>query len=155
MAEGLSQNTGQIIEIGAGTGAITRGILNAGVPPENLTMIELNPQFCARLTEKFPRSRVINCMAQDIRDHGIKKVAAVISSLPLLNIPLAAQKDILRTLFNVLHPNAPMVQFTYGPRSPISHELCHTLNLSVERRGKVLLNMPPATVYVYRQTKPH
>lgn len=155
MAEGLGRNTGQVIEIGAGTGAITRGILNAGVPPENLTMIELNSRFCERLTEKFPRSRVINCMAQDIQDYGVQEAAVVISSLPLLNIPLAAQKDILRTIFDVLHPNAPMVQFTYGPHSPISHELCNALNLKVERRGKVLLNMPPATVYVYRQTKTH
>lgn len=151
MAQGLGADTCPVVEIGPGTGAITRGILKTGVPPENLTLIELNPHFCERLNAQFPTVRILNCMAQDMHEQGVQDAAAVISSLPLLNIPQNTQKDILNTIFDVLRPNAPMVQFTYGPISPISHELCHALNLSVERRGKVLLNLPPATVYVYRR----
>ncbi|MEE9453888.1 MAG: rRNA adenine N-6-methyltransferase family protein [Paracoccaceae bacterium] len=151
MARDLGQNSENVVEIGAGTGAVSQGILNAGVAQHNLTMIELNPQFCTALAAKFPKTRVLNCMAQDMQAHGVVKASTVISSLPLLNIPGEIQKAILQTVFTILPADGKMVQFTYGPRAPISDELCQDLNLTVERRGKTWLNLPPATVYVYRQ----
>ncbi len=152
MARGLGPGSENVVEIGAGTGAVTRGILRAGVAPENLTAIELNPQFCTSLAVEFPKARILNCMAQDMQDHGITEASTVISSLPLLNIPIDIQSAILRTVFTILPSNAPMIQFTYGPRGPVSDALCKTHNLTVERRGKAWLNLPPATVYIYRQT---
>jgi len=50
---------GAVIELGAGTGSLTRGLLTAGCPPERLVAIELDAEFAALLRRRFPRVSVI------------------------------------------------------------------------------------------------
>ncbi len=49
MTEGVERTTGPVVEIGPGTGSFTRAILDRGVAPERLTLVELNPRFCEEL----------------------------------------------------------------------------------------------------------
>ncbi len=152
MARDLGPDSGPVIEIGPGTGSLTRAIIAAGVPQENLTLVELNEAFCHALGRRYPRARIIHGGAQEMGAHGIAGAESVISGLPLLNFPPALQHDILSAVLEVLRPGGKLIQFTYGPRPPVSPEVMHSLDLGWKMRGRVWANLPPATVYEFHRT---
>jgi phosphatidylethanolamine/phosphatidyl-N-methylethanolamine N-methyltransferase len=152
MAKGVNADGSHVIEIGSGTGRITRAILEAGVSPEHLSLFEMNPAFCQALRSRFPGVAVHNQMAQQMTALDLNDVSTVISGLPLLNMPLPVQDEIVSSVFNTLRKGGTLVQFTYGPRPPIIDTVREKLGLSHKIRGKIWANLPPATVYVFRQT---
>ena len=44
-----------------------------------------------------------------------------------------------------------VIQFTYGPASPVAKEVLAARDLNARRGNFAWWNMPPATVYVYAQ----
>lgn len=153
MAHEIDPTNGPVVEIGPGTGAITRHILAAGVAPSDLSLFEMNRAFCARLVQKFPDIHVHNRMAQEMGSLGINNLGAVVSGLPLLNMPVQVQQDIAESVFSALKPGAPMIQFTYGTKPPLAPEICARLGLEWSKSRRIWFNLPPATVYVFRQTR--
>ena len=144
----------RVVEFGPGTGVLTRAILAAGVRPADLTLFEFNPDFVSHLRAAFPGVTVHNAGAQTAADHVEKGVTAVISGLPLLSMPLEIREAIVRAAFDVLGAKGRYVQFTYGPRPPISAAQIAALGLGVEQTAHVLFNLPPARVHVFRRTGP-
>ena len=61
------------------------------------------------------------------------------------------QRDILASAFDCLREGGRFVQFTYGPRAPVSDRVVAELGLKVRKGEFVLRNVPPATVYVYEK----
>ena len=59
----------RVIELGAGTGAVTQAILNAGVFADDLTLIEQNEEFAALLRKRFPETTVLEANAVSFRRH--------------------------------------------------------------------------------------
>jgi len=151
MAAGLGPDSGPVVEIGPGTGSLTQGLLDAGVPETDLILIEMDREFCARLTARFPGARVVNAPAQAMPALGLPAITTVISGLPLLNFPPALQHQIVRAVFQGLAPNGRLVQFTYGRHPPVAPEVRDDLDLRWRRRGKVWANLPPATVYEFHR----
>ena len=147
MTRHLSAATGRVAELGAGTGTLTRAILARGVAPADLTLFELNPEFCAHLRAQFPGVTVLNQGAETLTTACAPGLGAVISGLPLLSMPDDLQTAILRGAFDRLRPDGRFVQFTYGPRPPIAESVRQTLGLSHDRGAKVWGNLPPARVY--------
>ena len=49
VAKGLGPDTGKVVEFGPGTGALTRGILAAGVAARDLTVFEMDADFVQRM----------------------------------------------------------------------------------------------------------
>ncbi len=84
-----------VLELGPGTGAVTEALIKRGLREDRLVAIERNPKLARLLREKFPRAQIIIGDAWQLdhllqsRREPIKSVGAVISSLPLLNFPLA------------------------------------------------------------------
>lgn len=152
MARGLDPEGGAVIELGAGTGNITRAILAAGIAPEAIHSIEMNPVFCDHLRARHPKVNVHEMSACDVADLGLRNVQAVISGLPLLSMPEAVQRAIVAGSFACLAPNEPYVQFTYGPMPPILSSLRRDLGLTWDQSGVVWKNLPPARVYRFRQS---
>ncbi len=76
-------------------------------------------------------------------------VAAVVSSLPLLNQPPHRRQKLIGDAFALMGPSGVFVQFTYGLLSPIPREVCANLYSAVRSRP-ILLNLPPAFVWTYR-----
>jgi phospholipid N-methyltransferase len=74
---------------------------------------------------------------------------AVVSGLGLLSMARKTQLRILAAAFSVMKPWGCYIQFTYGPKSPVSRFVLADLGLSVRRAGFAFWNLPPATVYVY------
>jgi phosphatidylethanolamine/phosphatidyl-N-methylethanolamine N-methyltransferase len=58
---------------------------------------------------------------------------------------------ILNAAFAILAPRGHYVQFTYGPRPPLTPETVESLGLKVNKGHKVWANLPPATVYRFRR----
>ncbi|MBL9047346.1 MAG: methyltransferase type 12 [Tabrizicola sp.] len=147
MAEGLGPRTGPVVEFGPGTGQLTRGILEAGVAPSDLTLFELDPDFVAHLRQTFPGVTVHHLGADRAAEVVAPGVGAVVSGLPLLSMPVAVREAIVGAAFAILAPGAPMSQFTYGPNPPLPPEAMERLGLRVEPGRKVWANLPPARVY--------
>src|ERR1700744_1199242 len=53
------ERKGPILELGPGTGVVTRAILARGIAPERVTAVEYNPQFAALVAGRYPGVRVI------------------------------------------------------------------------------------------------
>lgn len=150
----------RIVELGAGTGVFTRALIEQGVVPDDLLIVELNGELARLLQHQFPRSTVVNGDACDlvgiVSRNGFSAaggVDAVISGLGFLAMPRTLQKHILQSVFSVLASEAPLIQFTYGPKNPLPRDLLDELGLRFRRAGVALLNVPPATVYVYTRSR--
>ena len=53
------RSSGYVLELGGGTGAVTRALLKHGVSPEKLIVIERSNAMVRHLRQKFPQVRVI------------------------------------------------------------------------------------------------
>jgi phosphatidylethanolamine/phosphatidyl-N-methylethanolamine N-methyltransferase len=152
----LPEGTQRVIELGGGTGAITRELLAAGIHASRLFVLELNEELHAHLHARFPGVHVVLGDARSLPelaascgylDEGLAD--AIVSGLGLLTMPQSLQKDILSAAFECLRADGILVQFTYGPAAPVSEAVVRQLGLKVHRGDFVLRNVPPATVYVY------
>jgi phosphatidylethanolamine/phosphatidyl-N-methylethanolamine N-methyltransferase len=148
---------GPIIELGPGTGPVTQALLQKGIAPERLILVEFDPAFCTLLAKRFPRCRVVQGdaynLAQTLEGVLDEPAAAVVSSLPLLNKPDAVRLALLEEAFQLMGPEGRFVQFTYGMVSPIprrSKGRVHPFFVA-EPSPAVLLNLPPARVWTYRR----
>jgi len=141
-----------VIELGGGTGVITAALLRAGIAANRLVVVERDPALHRMLHERYPQLRVVlgdaAHLGAALRPLGIGQAAAIVSGLPLLAMPRPVQDEIVRGVFALLAPGAPFIQFTYGPYSPISRER-NGISGAVARR--IAANLPPASVWVYRQ----
>jgi phosphatidylethanolamine/phosphatidyl-N-methylethanolamine N-methyltransferase len=150
---------GVVVEVGGGTGSITRAILRAGVAPEDLIVVEREAKLSKILRVKFPGVRVLCADAGDLdrllAGAGITKVKTVVSSLPLLSLDKADCRRILHAAFAVLDTHGELLQFTYGPASPVSPGMRSLLGITGKREEWVLSNLPPAAVWRYRRIPVH
>jgi phosphatidylethanolamine/phosphatidyl-N-methylethanolamine N-methyltransferase len=146
---------GEVVELGGGTGSVTRAILDAGVAPKDLIVVERETALCRTIAARFPGVRVAHGDARDLRRLleavGAARIKTVISSLPLLAMERDDCRRILESAFAVLDKRGDFVQFTYGPASPVSGRTRATLGVIGERTDWVLRNLPPAAVWRYRR----
>lgn len=144
-----------VIELGAGTGVVTHALLNHGVTPDRLLVIEREPSLHALLEAHFSNVTVACADATHLGEvlaaHKIKRVYAIVSSLPLLSMPKTVRAAIEKHMAQLIGEDGLIVQFTYGPRSPISKETRSKYHLRGARVKTVLANVPPAHVWVYRK----
>ncbi len=153
MARQLQLHAVRVAELGPGLGALTREILRAGIAPANLALFELNRTFCDQLRIAFPEVTIVNAPAQALTADGVAPFDAVVSGLPLLSMPRAAQSDILSAAFGTMADDGVYIQFTYGLFPPLQRAIARDLGLSFTRTARVWRNVPPATVYVYRRAR--
>ncbi|RWL43248.1 MAG: methyltransferase domain-containing protein [Mesorhizobium sp.] len=150
ITQDIAPGIGQVIELGPGTGVFTVKLLERGVRPENLTLIEYGANFTAYLKSRFPMVRVLRMDAADVAEIELPNgapVGAVISGLPLLSMPDQKVIAILDGAFAHLKPEGAFYQFTYGPRCPVARPILEGLGLEATHVGRTMLNVPPAAVY--------
>ena len=163
LAEGLARTTlaaiegreGHVVELGAGTGEVTKALLAAGIPGERLVLIERDPELAAFLRRHFRGPQIIEGDAARLprllAAHRIDKVAAVISGLPLLSLPAEVVNGIVNGVFETLPRGAALVQFTYGPSPPVPRRLRASLRLVGARGRRIWRNVPPAVIWTFRR----
>lgn len=149
MAEAVPDGAGQVVELGAGTGKITQAMINAGIPDDTIHSFEINDEFCGYLGSSFPSVNVIQDRAENLGEHGIEDIKAVVSGLPLLSMDVATQRAIVGAAFKAIRPGGLYIQFTYGPVPPVCRTVREELNLGWTRSQRIWGNLPPATSYTF------
>ncbi|MBW8312425.1 MAG: methyltransferase domain-containing protein [Rhizobium sp.] len=156
MMSELPRGARRVVELGGGTGVFTRALLDSGIAPADLLVLELNEELHQHLQRHFPNVQVACADARDLADVASARgfgpdapVDAVVSGLGLLSMPKATQQAILAAAFDCLQPQGRFVQFTYGPANPVAREVLESLDLNARRGSFTWWNVPPATVYVY------
>jgi phosphatidylethanolamine/phosphatidyl-N-methylethanolamine N-methyltransferase len=151
MAAQIPAGDGAILELGPGTGIVTEAILARGIAPERLTTIEYDAEFAALVARRFPHIRVVRGDAFDLAKTlgATAPFAAIVSSLPLLNFPSEQRAQLMTQIFARLAPGAPFIQFSYGLRPPVPPPS----GANVTRAARILFNLPPARVWVYRKDR--
>lgn len=156
----LPHGVRRVIELGGGTGVFTRALIGHGIAPDDLLVLELNEALYRHLHARFRDSHVVCGDARKLLELATSDgflaagpADAIISGLGLLSMPRRLQAEILEAAFSTLTPDGRFIQFTYGPKCPVSRELLAELGLSVRRGGFAWWNMPPATVYVFTRNR--
>jgi phospholipid N-methyltransferase len=154
----LPRHCRRVIELGGGTGVFTQALIDHGIAPADLLVLELNEELHQHLVRQFPHAKVVCGDASNLRaiadEHGFRdeqNADAIISGLGLLSMPRPVQQAILQAAFDSLRPDGRLIQFTYGPANPVMREVAEALQLSSHRASFTWWNVPPATVYVYQR----
>jgi phosphatidylethanolamine/phosphatidyl-N-methylethanolamine N-methyltransferase len=145
------QSSGPVIELGPGTGPVTEALVQHGVDPARLVLVEFNPDFCRLLRTRYPAATVVQGDAYRLRrlleTYVREPAAAVVSGLPLVTKPLRTRLRLISDAMSLLAEGAPFVQFTYAMLPPIPKELS---GIRAEASELIWMNLPPARVWVYR-----
>jgi phosphatidylethanolamine/phosphatidyl-N-methylethanolamine N-methyltransferase len=143
---------GLTVEIGGGTGVITRELLAAGVAPERLLVLEIDPEMADYLRGTLPEACVVTGDARALPEllpsSWRGRVDTVVSGVPMTVLSAASQRELITAVFAVLAPDGRFLQYTYSfGGSPIRAK---RLGLSGRRLGTTFGNFPPASVWTYR-----
>ena len=145
---------GPVIELGPGTGPVTEALIDRGIAPERLLLVEFEPQFCKLLARRYPGVRIVQGdayrLAETLKGALDCPASAIVSSLPLRTRPERHRLSLLGDAFRLLRPGAAFVQFTYGIASPMPRPVGRTPGFHAEVSPPVWLNLPPARVWIYR-----
>jgi len=154
MAE-IEGRDGHVIELGAGTGEVTKALLAQGIAPQRLALVERDPELSIFLRRHFRGPRIIEGDAARLprllASHRVASVATVVSSLPLLSLPAEVVSGIVHGVFEALPRGAALVQFTYGPSPPVPKGLRESLSLVAAHGPRIWRNVPPAVVWTFRR----
>jgi phospholipid N-methyltransferase len=165
----------RILEVGPGTGAVTRRIVAEMKPGDTIDLVELNESFFRQLEELFRndahfqsvagRSKIINAPVQDLPADN--KYDLIVSGLPLNNFSVELVESILQKLMELLKPGGTLSFFEYiavryaralvSGRADrerlrgIGRAMHAVLDKHEIRREAVILNVPPAWVHHVRR----
>ena len=142
---------GPVIELGPGTGAVTEALVEQGIEPSRLVLVEFNPVFCRLLRSRYPQATVMQGDAYGLRRllDNFEPAAAMVSGLPLMTKPLKLRNRLIADAFNLMAPSAPFIQFTYAMvGSPIPK---NPAGVAAKASERIWMNLPPARVWVYRR----
>jgi phosphatidylethanolamine/phosphatidyl-N-methylethanolamine N-methyltransferase len=164
----------RILEVGPGTGAVTRHILAALRPADQLDLVELNAEFVACLRERITGDPEYRPAADRIALHhsSVEELSeaepydVIVSGLPLNNFSVDMISQILAKLQRLLAAGGTLSFFEYvavrhakaalSPRAErerlrgIGQLLDSVLAAHEIDRNIVLANVPPAWVHHVR-----
>jgi len=153
----ISPQSAPVLELGPGTGVFTYELLKRGLRQQDLTLVEYGADFIGLLQMRFPGARVLWMDAARIGSDNMladTQFGAVVSGLPLLNMPPRKVIAILTGAFARLRPGGAFYQFTYGPTCPVPRGILERLGLRARRIDRLLRNVPPAAVYRLTRRSP-
>jgi phospholipid N-methyltransferase len=140
-----------IVELGAGTGPITKEILTRAGKDCRVISLELDADLCRHLRRRFPNAEVLEADAVDLGrlldERGIDKVDHILSGLPLPSIPEDIRERILDVCARRLKPDGSFRQLTIMPW--IYYRMYRRYFQDIRFRF-VFRNLPPGGVYVCR-----
>ncbi len=125
-----------VLELGAGTGVVSRALLEGGVPPERLIVVEIVPEMADYLRDRLPGVLVIEGDAR-----------ALPSLLPRhWHGRIGTEQPCFIDAIDAAVPGRGFLHYSYWPTSPLPWRR-HAL--SVKREAWTPLNFPPASVWRY------
>ena len=138
-----------VLELGAGTGVISRALLKGGIPPERLIVVEIVPEMASHLRDVLPGVDVIEGDARDLSSllprHWHGRIGSVVCGIPLVLLPLAEQRHFIDAI-EAVAPGRGFLHYSYCATSPLPWRK-HAL--TARREAWTPLNFPPASVWRY------
>ena len=145
------EREGWVVELGGGTGAVTAALLDHGVPPRNLVVVERSPTLVRHLRQRFSQLRVLQGDAAQL-GHLLglprPRLNCIVSSLPLRSLPPLTTRAVMQQWRDLLEPGGLLVQFTYDLRGTRARLLPGFRRVSARI---VWNNLPPARVEVFER----
>ena len=144
----------RVIELGVGTGTLTQAMIEKGVDPCQLHLVEQNEDFVGILRKRFPQSEVLQVDATALLRHFAElqgQVDYVVSGLPVVWFKRQTKVRMLKDAFELLRPSGRFYQFTYLGRPPVGNKILSELGLRAALAGFSPLNVPPAFVYRFER----
>lgn len=137
-----------VIEAGAGSGAITRELVNH-YPVGRLIINEANPRLAEHLQRHFNDRDIRGGLVEQLDIWKDPRPKIIISSLPFRSLPPRAALGIRNVFAAALRDNSAniLIQFTYGNKPPI---LRMPADISASRVAHAWRNIPPAHIWLYR-----
>ena len=138
-----------VVELGAGTGVISRALLASGLPPERLFVVEIVPDMAQHLREALPGVNVVSGDARELAElvpaelHG--KVGTVICGIPLVMLKRSEQRRFIDAI-EAVAPGRGFLHYSYCITSPLPSD---THRLTARREAWTPRNFPPASVWRY------
>jgi phosphatidylethanolamine/phosphatidyl-N-methylethanolamine N-methyltransferase len=138
-----------VVELGAGTGVISRALIEAGLAPERLYVVEIVPDMADHLRAALPGANVIEGDARRLPQlippefHG--KIGTVVVGIPLVLLPLAEQRRFIDAI-EAVAPGLGFILYSYCVTSPLPYK---KHQLTPKREAWTPLNFPPASVWRY------
>lgn len=152
----LVEDGGLVVEVGAGTGVVTAALLQRGILPENLIVVERAPALVMHLRQHFPHLRVIEGDAGHLKSllgADFHRVKTIVSGLPLRSLPRPVVESIIRQYDKILENGGLLIQFTYDL---LNRAKSIGMEKHFVRIASIIIwrNLPPARVEVFSHRNP-
>ncbi len=154
MIAGISPKTDEIVlELGVGTGAITRALQTIATERDSYLGIELDPALVRMLRKNFPDLKIVCGSATDIsaihKRSGFGKIGTIICCLPFVSLPNDVGETIMTEIDKIMQQGCTLrtFQYAHGYYMPSAMKLREFMR---DRYGKskrsqlVVKNVPPA-----------
>jgi phosphatidylethanolamine/phosphatidyl-N-methylethanolamine N-methyltransferase len=139
-----------VLELGAGTGVVSRALLAAGIPADRLFVVEIVPDMARHLRRVLPGATVIEGDARELPDllpsQWQGRIGTVICGIPLVLLPLPAQRRFIDAI-EAVAPGRGFLHYSYCITSPLP---ARRHGLAGRREAWTPLNVPPASVWRYQ-----
>jgi len=138
------QQARRIVEIGAGTGNVTREVLKYLAPDGELIVFEVNSELCRYLGDIDDRRLVVhNASAIDMADVVSEKADYIVSALPIATLSNASFVRFYQNVKAVLKDDGHYIQLQLSLFSyPRLRQLFHTVDVAI-----CLRNFLPLFIY--------
>ena len=143
-----------VVELGAGTGPITRVIAQKAPPGCRVLVLERDPDFARLLRDRFGNRPDFEVIEGDVRDlaamlaeRGITEVDHIVSGLPVPSFPADLQRDLFQVVAQVLAPGGSYRQIT---ELALVYQRLYRRHFREVKFRFEPRNFPPAGAYVCR-----
>jgi phosphatidylethanolamine/phosphatidyl-N-methylethanolamine N-methyltransferase len=148
--------SGPVLELGAGTGAVTQALVDLGCPVSYIVAVEQDPELCRSLEQRFPGLQVLQgdalALSRTVARGEVSSARVVISGLPMRAIPTAAAARCYGDAFDVMPPGGAIIQYTYGLRPPVDPRAVEPA-LEATFVGREWRNFPPMGIWRYSRAQ--
>lgn len=145
--------SGPILELGAGTGAVTEALIETGCAVDQLIVVERDAELCGALARRFAGLQILHGDALELgrvlADARIPAVGVVLSGLPMRVVPQQAAVRCYAQAFRLMPIGGAIIQYTYGFRPPVDPDEA-VLKLDATFVGREWRNVPPMAIWSYR-----
>ncbi len=157
-------STSGVLEVGAGTGAITDHLLRVGeaandegaldydsIPASQLILVERCELMSDVLRKKYA-SACTKVLCMDVQSVDVERLPfrpdLIVSSVPFFSLPPADRESIMRKYIELLPVGGHVLQYTYNLNVSFFKRF---EGLKLVSRRTVLRNVPPAQVLLLRR----
>ena len=148
-----------VVELGPGTGVITRAIAQKLGPDAHALAVDIEPEFVAAIARRYPRIEAVCASAVELpallRARDSFPADHIISGLPFASLPGDITSKILDAISLSLRPGGTFTTFQYlnGYPTPLASQFRLAMTARMggpPARRVVWRNLPPAFVLTWR-----